>query len=184
MVRSLTQNDGSDSPRTLENKGVISIYTYKEGLLSKIAHDLRLHVNQSLIQLDKNRVHVTIDANSLTVMGAMQRGKLAPAMLKKKDHQEIEKNIRDTVLRSRNFPSIVFRGTLEESDETFSLPGQLTMQGRTRDVIIGGTRSGDCFLGQATIQPSLWGISPFRALFGAIRLQDQVRISFEIPLGE
>ncbi len=164
------------------NEGTLYIYTYKEGLLSKIAHDLRLAVNQFEVRLEEERVQVTVDSKSLTVNGAMQRGILAPAILKRKDHQEIDKNIRDTVLRCRDFPSIVFRGTLEESGETFSIPGQLTMRGRTRDVIIEGTLRDDFFYGEATIQPSLWGISPFRALLGAIRVQDRVKIAVALPL--
>jgi polyisoprenoid-binding protein YceI len=116
------------------------------------------------------------------VDGVMRNGKCKRNDLKRKDHLEIEKNIRDVILLSGEFPTIAFKGNGSLQTGTSSVPGQLTLRERKQEVQLIITKSDQAIAGQIEIQPSRWGISPFRALLGAIRVQDRVQITFELPL--
>src|SRR5262245_46698533 len=90
------------------------VYSYKEGLLSRIAHDLKHRVtNFSLLLDERSRtVQVEIDATSLRVDCVMKNGKEAPEGELSDDHkEEIEMQILSEVLHSDQYPRIRFRST-------------------------------------------------------------------------
>ena len=54
----------------------IYIYTFKEGLLSKLAHDLRLSVTRFDISARGTEIEASLDPTSLRVDGVMKDGKI------------------------------------------------------------------------------------------------------------
>ena len=54
--------------------------------------------------------------------------------------------------------------------------------GRTKPVRIGATLDGDRVRGGVTVTQSRWGIKPYSAFFGALRLADDVEIEFDLTL--
>lgn len=65
--------------------------------------------------------------------------------------------------------------------QSFEITGDLTIKGRTRAATVHGEGNGDGLLrGWATITQSAWGIKPYTAFLGALRLADEVRIEFEV----
>ncbi len=73
------------------NSGKMSVYTFKEGLLSKLAHDLLIDVKNFKVNLNvpeagltSGSLEVELQADSLKVDCAMKEGEPQPDTLKEK----------------------------------------------------------------------------------------------------
>jgi len=97
------------------------------------------------------------------------------------DRAEIVKNLRGKVLNTAAHPTITFRSTsVEGTPESFTVEGDLTIMGVTRPVTVRGQVSGGRLTGGATVVQSRWGIKPYSALFGQLRVADPVEIEFDL----
>lgn len=159
------------------NSGTVSLYVFKEGLLSAMGHDLRLGVREFRIEADEERVTASFRTDSIRVDGAMRDGRLDDGALSPKQKREILENMSEKVLSIRKFPEITFRGRRQGMKVT----GDLTMVGRTNPVELTVANIGGRLKGRVEIQPLRWGIQPFSALFGALKIQDRVAVDFDIP---
>ena len=64
----------------------VRIFTYKEGLLSAVAHDLQLEATRFEIQVaDDRSIVATFEPGSIRVLDAMIDGRLSPGTLSAKD---------------------------------------------------------------------------------------------------
>lgn len=159
--------------------GTIHAFTYKEGLLSPVAHDLRLDLGRFQIDVDGDEVRGTFWPDSLTVAGAMRDGRLDPTALKPKDTREIVGNIQQKILHTRQFPEVRFEGRRDGA----SCTGTLTLCGRSQPLSFAVGAGDGALRGRVTLVPSRFGIPPFKALLGAIKLKDAVDIVFDLPAG-
>lgn len=156
------------------------IFTFKEGLLSPVAHDLRLKVTRFSVTVDEARTSVTasFDATSLVVDTPMKDGVENPSALSQGDKDKIAGQIRDDVLNARKYPEISFRSRAlsARSDGGFDFAGELSLHGVTRP-LSGATRSvaGRQVLELALHQPE-FGIAPFRAMLGTLKIRADVRL--------
>jgi hypothetical protein len=155
------------------------VYTFKEGLLSRVAHDLRLHVERFTITVEQTEVHARFEANSLIVDGTMQGERFDPGGLGARDKAKIVETIRDELLQTRRYPTIEYRGTLEVGTG-IRVAGELEMLGVRRPLVIAATREGERVRASVTVRPSEFGLAPYKALAGAIRLQDRVRVELDL----
>jgi len=64
--------------------------------------------------------------------------------------------------------------------EAFALEGQLTILGDTHPVTVSGNLSEGRVRGEATISQRKWGIKPYSAFLGALRLRDDVGAEFDL----
>ncbi len=151
------------------------VFTFKEGLLSAVAHDLELDVSRFSVEVseDGTSISATFDASSLRVVDAMVDGQRSPGAVSAKDKQKIESNILDAVLHSKKHPQIRFEST---SVSDASVVGKLELHGRSRELRL--ARDGDTVT--ATIHQPDYGIEPFSAMFGALKIKPnvEVRLSF------
>ncbi len=153
--------------------GTIQIFSYKEGLLSKLAHDLRFTLERFRIQREGSQIQAQFWPESLRGDGVMREGQLLPDLLSAKDWRDIRNNIEKKILKTAKFPVIRFQGQVEAGE----LRGQLELMGRSTPIQIPLEEG---LKGRLEIQPSRWGIKPFKALMGAIRVQDRVLIEFQL----
>lgn len=167
----------------------VQLFTFKEGLLSRVAHDLRLHVERvSLTRMGEgdDRVLARFEADSIVVDGAMKGARFDPRGLSSRDKAKILDNIRGEVLRTRAHPHVEFRGRAHEDPELagdrLDIRGELSLCGVTRPLSFPATRAGELLRASVTLTPSHFGIAPYKALAGAIRLQDRVRVDLELDL--
>lgn len=156
----------------------VHVFTFKEGVLSRVAHDLRLHVERFTIEVEGTRVHASLDPASFVVDGVMQNGRLDATGIGTRDKAKIGQNIREEILRTSRHPKIEFHGTLEP--ETLRVAGELELVGVRRPVVVAATRDGDRLHATVILRPSDYGIAPYKALAGAIRVQDRVRIELDL----
>ena len=164
--------------------GSIEGLTFKEGLLSKVAHDLQLIIEQYRIASDGRRIEGEFRPESLSVVGAMRRGVLDTGVLSDGDRREIGVNIREKVLHTDRHPTIAFSGRVARGDRTHRVVGPLTLMGVSHEIAFDVRERDGRWTGEVEIQPSRWDVQPFKALLGAIKLQDRVIVRFDFPVTE
>ncbi len=160
--------------------GTVRVFTFKEGLLSRIAHDLRLDVGRFTVELDGDDVTAVFETTSLSVNGVMKKGRLDRRGLNKRDMAQVERTIRDEIFHSGRFPQISFDGRREGHRVT----GTLEMKGRRAALSFDIGADEALWRGRVELQPSRWGIPPYKALMGAIKLKDRVIVEFELAVRE
>ncbi|MFO0667767.1 MAG: YceI family protein [Polyangiaceae bacterium] len=146
------------------------VYTFKEGLLSAVGHDLAFKVETFAVTATAEEVKGTFDLRTLHLLGAVHGGVTTPCDAA--DRKRIEQSMTDDVLQLRKFPSATVSGTRHEN--TFS--GNLTLHGVTKSLEATATRVGDGSQMVIELVPSQFGIKPFRAMLGALRVEDRVCI--------
>ncbi|MBI2570790.1 MAG: YceI family protein [Candidatus Schekmanbacteria bacterium] len=161
--------------------GTIKAFTYKAGLLSAVAHDLRLSLRRFEVRVEGDSLSARFWPSSFEVDGAIENGELAVDRLGEKDRRDIYSNLTAKVLLVESHPEIRYRGRIEESPAEVRLRGQLEMLGESVDTPLTLLPSGGRLVGEVTIIPTQWGIKPFSAAFGTIKLQDRVRLTFDLP---
>lgn len=154
------------------------VYTFKQGLLSALGHDLMLEARKFTIELrEDGSCFATLDPNSLRVVGAVH-GERVESM-KPGDCDTIEKAIRNEVLHTSRYPEIVIEGTYEGD----SFRGTLSLNGVVRPITLSAKASGDLRTIEYSFAPSEHGIPPYKAMLGALKIEDRVRIEVEVPMG-
>lgn len=160
------------------NDGTIQVFTFKEGLLSRVAHDLQFHLERWEVTVEDGQVTGRFRPADLRLDGAVKNGRVDPGALKPKDRAQIERNVIE-VLKAGQYSEIGFRGTLEGD----TLRGELTMTGRAAPIECRVTPADGGYRGRVELKPTRWGIPPYKALMGAIKLQDRVEVAFDVHPG-
>ncbi|TMD06879.1 MAG: YceI family protein [Chloroflexi bacterium] len=164
--------------------GSIKVYTKREGLASRVGHDLTLEASRwnAEVTVDpdditRSSVSATVDGGSFEVL----EGQGGAMPLSDKDRADIRKNVTQKVLTSGQ---IQFRSTAVESlgDGRFALNGDLTISGAGRPVRIDLTQSGERVSGRTTIRQTDFGIKPSSAMLGALKVADSVDIEVDVRL--
>lgn len=167
--------------------GRLLIKTGRTGLGARAGHDLvieatdwtgRVIVNPS--DPAQSSVSVQVDVASLEV----KEGTGGVKPLTDSDRAEIKRNIREKILHTTLHPTIAFRSTsVGGTQEALTVDGELTIMGATRPVTVYGTVGDDGQLrANATVLQSDWGIKPYSAFFGALKLADDVAIEVDVQL--
>lgn len=166
--------------------GRLLVLTGRVGLGAKAGHDLTIEVTrwrgEAVVAPGDPagcRVTVEVDAASLRV----REGTGGVKALTDGDRVEIEKIMREKVLRAAEHPSITFRSTrVEGGPEAFRVEGDLTIAGVTRPVRVDGALAEGRARGRACVAQSHWGIRPYSAFLGALKLRDEVEVIFDVRL--
>jgi polyisoprenoid-binding protein YceI len=156
------------------------VFTYKDGLLSKIAHDLKIRVTNFQIEVDEatQSVSASFDASSLRVETAMKDGTENPKALSDGDKQKIAGQIQEDVLQAQKFPVIQFqsRAVVPRPDGGFDLQGELNLHGVTKPMNATTRVENGHQVMELTIHQPDFGITPYRAMMGTLKIQPDVRL--------
>lgn len=157
------------------------MYTFREGALSAVGHDLALRVGRWKVELDRDarRVTATAETSSVEVACARSGGADDHGALSASDRAKIAATARSEVLRADRFPEVRFEGRWE-GDDPASVDGSLTLLGVTRPLTVRVRREGDRTVCEATVQQPAWGITPYRAMLGALRVRADVRVAWTL----
>src|SRR5215467_10448908 len=166
--------------------GQLLLKTSRTGLGARAGHDLTLEVTRwhAEVNVDSadavgSSVSVEADAGSFEVRTGT--GGVKP--LSEADRAEIKKTIREKILQTARHPAITFRSTrVAGTPESFSIDGDLTITGRTQPITVSGRLTGDSVEGSAAVVQSRWGIRPYTAFLGALKLSDEVTVEFSIRI--
>lgn len=163
----------------------VQVFTFKAGLLSPIAHDLRLRCESFRIEVDAGRITASFDPRTLKVDGVMRAGALDPGGLSQSDYRKIETTVQRDVLKTRTSSSIEFSGRLRASGDAVEVQGDLLMAGRRAEIPRARAREErDTWTLEVELAPTRWGVAPYRALAGALKLQDRVLVRVTLPVVE
>ncbi|MDH3484143.1 MAG: YceI family protein [Myxococcales bacterium] len=160
------------------------VFSFKDGLLARIAHDLKMQVERFSIELDEEsrKIQATFDPSSLQVVCAQIDGEDDPSALSDGDKKKIHDNITKDVLRSRKHPEIRFESTeVVSQGEGYSIEGQLQLHGRSRAIQVDVRPEGGRWVTQVTIHQPDFGIKPYTAALGALKIKPDVRVQVSVP---
>jgi len=159
--------------------GTLSVRTGRTGAAAKAGHNLLIHVTawQATLEIGEDPAGTSIvldaDATSLRVRegtGGMQA-------LGDDDKASIEETIDDDVLKRKG---IEFRSTAVQTAPDglrISVQGELTLVGNVRPIEFDLTVGDDGNLsGSVVVKQTDWGITPYSALFGALKVADEVEV--------
>lgn len=160
----------------------LSVRTGRKGAAAKAGHDLLISVTSWKGTLEvgegsaPSRVELAADATSLRV----QKGTGGMQALGEDDKANIHETIDKEVLKRQD---ITFRSSAVKSapgGDGLSVRGNLTIVGTTKPIAF-ELRVGDDgeISGTAVVTQSDWGMKPYSALFGALKVADEVQVSLE-----
>lgn len=162
------------------------VFTYKEGLLSAVAHDLELSVGAFDVELaeDRSRITARFDARSIAVVEPIVDGRRAPGVLSDRDKEKIRANIASDVLPVKKHPEIRFESTeLAEEGDGWRVRGRLTLAGVTRELSFAARREGDHAVADVMLHQPDYGIKPYSAMLGTLKIKPDIRVIVRIPAG-
>lgn len=158
------------------------VFTRKEGVLAAAGHDLKLRVDRFEIEADPAAVRARFDATSLRVVCAVRDGHDDPGALTERDRREIEQTLQAKVLEARAHPWISFTAGPPAPDGAGArLAGSLSIRGRARPLEIPVRREGDRAVVQVRLHQPDFGIRPYSALFGALKVRPDVEVRLVSP---
>jgi polyisoprenoid-binding protein YceI len=158
----------------------LTVRTGKAGAASKAGHNLRIEVTSWRATLDvgvepaQTELALTADARSLRVRegtGGMQT-------LGDEEKASIEQTIDDEVLGGS---AIEFRSrrVAPRADGALSVEGDLDLAGSSRPVAFELSAADGRLTGRARIRQTDWGIKPYSALFGTLKVVDEVDVEID-----
>jgi polyisoprenoid-binding protein YceI len=150
------------------------VKTGRSGAAAKAGHDLVIEVTSWEATLDVGDapcLELSADATSLQVI----EGKGGMQALDDDGKADIRKSIDKDVLKKQ---AIQFRSTsVEQSDHGLAVQGELELVGKTAPVQFDLSVGDDGALrGSARLTQTTWGIKPYSALFGALKVNDEVEV--------
>jgi polyisoprenoid-binding protein YceI len=165
--------------------GQLLVHTTRTGLGAKAGHDLSIEVTRWHARATVDpatpanfSVTVEVDADSFEV----REGTGGVKPLTDADRAEIKKTL-GKILNTAQHPTITFRSRrVDGSAGSFTCDGELTIMGVTRPVLVEGRVADGRVVGGASVVQSRWGIQPYSAFFGALKLSDEAKIDFDVAL--
>jgi polyisoprenoid-binding protein YceI len=164
------------------DNGTLSVKTGRSGAAAKAGHDLVIQVTSWEATLDVGAASLTLDVDSASLRVIQGTGGMQA--LGDDDKANIHQTIDEDVLKGE---SIEFRSTeVELADGRIVVRGDLKLAGATHpvafDVLVGddGKLSASALLKQTD-----WGMKPYSALFGALKVADEVEVTLDAgPLAD
>ncbi len=164
--------------------GKLTVRTGRRGAIAKAGHDLTIEVGRwgATVELAaepaQSVLELNADSNSLTVLdgtGGIQS-------LGDDDKRGIEQTIEQEVLKGT---AITFRSTsvTPAGDGRLSVQGDLELAGGNNPVAFELEIADDGHLSaNAVVKQSAWGMKPYTALFGTLKVADEVEVSIDARL--
>ena len=146
-----------------------------DGPLKALGHDRVFHVPVD-VSIEGERTDAQVDAQG-DLLQAEVAGEVSD-----RDRKDILKRMHGDVLQTQRFPHFTYAGRLDESGTR--LTGKLTLRGVTQpcDLPLTLTWEKDRFeaKGQRTLDLADFGMRPYKALLGALRVKPTVTVSYRV----
>lgn len=161
------------------------VFTFKEGLLSPIAHDLKIRVESFEITVDDANppsIQARFDAKSLKVVTAMRDGVEALGDLTENDRRKIDDETRKAVLKAKRHPEVRFKSrSVSAQGEGVRVQGDLDLVGRSRAIGFTAREVGTDWVAEIDIHQPDFGIKPYKALLGTLKIKPTIRVRVTVP---
>jgi polyisoprenoid-binding protein YceI len=159
--------------------GRIVLRTFRDGLAATAGHDLIIDLPSwsGELTVDNDKVPEALEARiDLTALSVREgTGGIKP--LTDRDRREIAATAR-RLLSTDQHPEAVFTATrFEVSGESGVIEGNLSLRGVSRPLRLQVSQTGsDRYKITGTVVQSAYGIKPYTAFFGALKVRDTVDI--------
>jgi hypothetical protein len=155
------------------DNATLTVRTGKGGAAAKAGHNLVLEVTRWSATLDDGAAELTADARSLRVRSGS--GGISP--LGDEEKAGIARTIDEEVLKGA---AIAFRSTsVARAGDAVEVSGELELAGRRRPLAFTLTERAGGVAGSARIKQTDWGMKPYSALFGTLKVADEVEVAIE-----
>lgn len=148
--------------------------------MSAVAHDLRVRLQTFDITLEGSALNAELDLKSLLVEGPMQHGVLQAEQYDAGKRADVAKAMHGEVLHTEQHPTASFTGTAAPVGDGYHVDGQLRLAGRTQPLAFDVRKEGPTYRAEFDLQPSRWGIAQYKAMFGAIKLKDLLKVELAL----
>ncbi|MGZ4187745.1 MAG: YceI family protein [Solirubrobacteraceae bacterium] len=161
--------------------GRLTVHTRKGGAAAKAGHDLVIEVASWQGTLDlgaEPNVTLSADPRSMRV----REGSGGMTSLGDDDKANIEQTIDNEVLKGT---PIEFRSTAvmpSPEGDRLTVSGELELAGRRAPVTFELSLNGGRVSGSATVKQTDFGMKPYSALFGTLKVLDEVQVAVEANL--
>jgi hypothetical protein len=160
--------------------GTLDVFTFKAGVLAVAAHDLHLRLEGFSVELEGDSVRAEFPLERLRLLGPVEGGVTRTARYTADQVAAVESATQGEVLQVDEHPTARFIGRATAGDGGWDVDGQLELAGAHAPIRLHLAPDGDHYRGQMVLHPSRWGIREYRALLGAIRLEDRVRVEVTV----
>ncbi len=165
--------------------GTLSVRTGRMGAAAAAGHDLLIHVTawQATLEVgdDAAQTSLVLDADAASLRVREGTGGMQP--LEDEDKANIHQTIDDEILKRG---PIAFRSTTVDAvadGSRLRVRGQLTLLDQTAPIsFVLQVRDDGTLVGSAVVKQSNWGMKPYSALFGALRVADNVEVAIDTGL--
>jgi len=161
------------------------VYSYKDGLLSNVAHDLKHRATSFLLRVDERMqlIEAEIDARSVRVECVMKHGVETDGGLSADDRRKIESQIIHDVLHADVHPVIRFRSTaVARCPDGIEITGVLELNDCVGLVSTVARLVQNHYEAVITIHQPAFGIKPFSALMGTLKVKPDVVVRMLVPV--
>jgi hypothetical protein len=159
------------------DNATLTVHTKKGGAAAKAGHDLEIEVTKwsaSLELGDNSSASLTADSRSLRVIEGT--GGVQP--LGADEKAAIPQTIDEEVLMGTSIDFKSSRVELDRGGHSVDVEGELELLGERRPVSFTLNVGFDGRLsGRAQVTQSEWGITPYTALFGTLKVSDDVEVA-------
>jgi polyisoprenoid-binding protein YceI len=138
-----------------------------------MGHDVTFQVNSLSLDVgDDDGITVDLDADSLRV---------TTEAVKESDRKDIEKNTEKT-LEVRKHPKIRFHSvSVVRNGDRARIEGDLTLHGVTKPISVEARDDGQHWNAKITLDQREFGIKPFSAMLGALKVKPDVEVNISVP---
>ena len=158
------------------DNATLTVRTKKGGAAAKAAHNLIIEVTawRGMLELGpESKVSLTADTRSMRV----REGHGGMMALGDDDKANIEQTIDDEVLKGT---AIAFESDSVKADgDRLEVSGDLELGGRHAPVVFELSLADGRVTGSATVKRTDWGIKPYSALFGTLKVLDEVQVGID-----
>jgi polyisoprenoid-binding protein YceI len=147
-------------------------------VLAAVGHDLKLRTERFEIEADATSVRARFDPSSLRVLAAMRRGREDASAIPESDRRDIERSCARDVLEAQRFPEITFSSSEVRPG---SVRGTLSLHGRELSGEFALKRVEGRAVAEVELDVRRFGIRPFTAMLGALRVSPLVRVVVTTP---
>src|SRR4051794_31002323 len=159
------------------DNGTLTVKTRKGGAASKAGHNLRMEVGRWSATLDLDgapSLELSADSSSLRVIEAT--GGVMP--FGDDEKKAVPQTIDEEVLQRT---PIEFHSTrVERTGEQVHVDGELQLMGARRPLTFELTMGPEGHVaGSARIKQTEWGMKPYSALFGTLKVADEVEVAVD-----
>ena len=155
------------------DNATLTVRTGKGGAAAKAGHNLVLEVTRWSGSLGDDAAELTADASSLRVRSGS--GGISP--LGDEEKAGIAQTIDEEVLKGA---AIAFRSSsVSRAGDAIEVTGELQLAGATRPLAFTLIERHGAVAGSARIKQTDWGMKPYSALFGTLKVADEVEVAIE-----